>query len=473
MSETGKAGAASDDPKPPAAREDANRQFADALAVHRAGRRDEAEAAYRRLLDTHPDHAPALANLAVLCSEAGHLPEAVANARKAVDLAPRQAAYRVNLAGFLVETGDTAAAIVVLETGVGADPDDRLLNLNLGVLLRSAARPAEAIVPLEKVLAGEPENLTALDAITDAYAKSGRLTDAVAAGRRVLAAKDRVACTGPPPIDLPARRATDGPATAGPAAGRTLNVIALSLWGTDRRYVEGALANAALAQQIYPGWEVRVYCDDSVGPAARRALTQAGASIVPLPREPVRRLGLFWRFRVANDPRVDRFVCRDCDSRLTVQERVAVDAWIASGKSFHIMRDLVTHTELILAGLWGGRGGWLPDMAEAARRFVSGRVATRIVDQEFLRLVIWPLIKDDVLIHDRCFDLFGAVPFPALGRLPDGYHVGQDVYRAGQFDALSRWARDALARSEAAGAGPPASRRPAFNRTRRRPGTAG
>ena len=468
MPETGKPGAASGQPP-----SDAERQFAEALKAHRAGRRDQAEAAYRRLLDTHPDHAPALANLAVLRNEAGDMPAAVAAARKAVDLSPRRAAYRVNLAGFLVESGDPDAAVAVLESGVGTDPDDPLLNLNLGVLLRSVDRPAEAVGPLEKVLAGDAENLTALDAITDAYAKSRRFDDAVAAGRRVLAAKDRIACTGPPPIAIPEHPQTQGPVANGTAGDRTLNVIAFSLWGTDRRYVEGALANAALAQQLYPGWQVRVYCDDSIGPPARRALARAGALVVSLPREPVRRLGLFWRFRVANDPRVDRFICRDCDSRLTVQERVAVDAWIASGKSFHVMRDLVTHTELILAGLWGGCGGRLPDMAEAARRFVAGRVATRIVDQEFLRLVIWPLIKRDVLIHDRCFDLFGAEPFPALGRLPEGCHVGQDVYRAGQFDALSRWARDALAQAETTGAGPPSSRRPAFTRIRRRPGTAG
>ncbi len=463
MADAGKPGGA-----PGNSAADADGQFAEALAAHRAGRREAAETAYRSLLDVYPDHAPSLANLAVLRAEAGSIAEAIASARKAVDLSPRHPAYRVNLTGFLVESGDAEAAVAVLEQGVGADPDNLLLNLNLGVLLRSVDRSADAVGPLEKVMAVEPDNVTALDAVTHAYKRAGRLADAVAAGRRVLAAKDRIACQGPPAIPLP-----DPTGAQVQPAERRLNVIAFSLWGTDRRYVEGALANAVLAQQLYPGWQVRVYCDDSVGAPARRALSEAGAVLVALPREPVRRLGLFWRFRVANDPEVDRFVCRDCDSRLTVQERVAVDAWIASGRSFHVMRDLVTHTELILAGLWGGRAGRLPDMERAARRFVAGRVATRIVDQEFLRLVIWPLIKDDVLIHDRCFDLFGATPFPALGRLPEGHHVGQDVYRAGQFDALSLWTRQALARAEAAGRGGPARRRPAFSRTGRRPGTAG
>jgi hypothetical protein len=50
--------------------------------------------------------------------------------------------------------------------------------------------------------------------------------------------------------------------------------------------------------------------------------------------------------------------------------------------------------------------------------------AHRWVDQDFLRMEIWPRICGQAVIHDSCYDLFGAVPFPAEGRLPYGHHVG-------------------------------------------------
>jgi hypothetical protein len=35
--------------------------------------------------------------------------------------------------------------------------------------------------------------------------------------------------------------------------------------------------------------------------------------------------GMFWRFLVADDPTVDRFIIRDSDSRLNARERFAVE----------------------------------------------------------------------------------------------------------------------------------------------------
>jgi hypothetical protein len=46
---------------------------------------------------------------------------------------------------------------------------------------------------------------------------------------------------------------------------------------------------------------------------------------------------------VAADADVDRFIVRDADSRLNSREKAAVDAWIASGATFPIMRDCFAH----------------------------------------------------------------------------------------------------------------------------------
>jgi hypothetical protein len=42
--------------------------------------------------------------------------------------------------------------------------------------------------------------------------------------------------------------------------------------------------------------------------------------------------GMFWRFMVADDKTVDRYIVRDGDSRVSKREALAVDDWIVSGE---------------------------------------------------------------------------------------------------------------------------------------------
>ena len=41
-------------------------------------------------------------------------------------------------------------------------------------------------------------------------------------------------------------------------------VISFSLWGNDRKYTIGAIENAKLAKEHYPGWTCRYYIGKSV-----------------------------------------------------------------------------------------------------------------------------------------------------------------------------------------------------------------
>lgn len=81
---------------------------------------------------------------------------------------------------------------------------------------------------------------------------------------------------------------------------------------------------------------------------------------------PANRYGLFWRFLVEDDRDVDIYVCRDADSVPTIRERVAVQDWLNSGQPFHVMRDFLTHSELVLAGLWGRIAAIFPAWANAS-----------------------------------------------------------------------------------------------------------
>ncbi len=131
----------------------------------------------------------------------------------------------------------------------------------------------------------------------------------------------------------------------------------------------------------------------------------------------------------ANDPRVFRFLVRDVDSVLNAREAAAVEAWIDSGQPFHVMRDWWTHTDLILAGMWGGVAGVLPDIARLMKAYRPPNLETPNIDQWFLRDRIWPCLRGRVLVHDRCFAAPGRHPFPGP-QAPEGHHVGQCEFTA-------------------------------------------
>ena len=273
-----------------------------------------------------------------------------------------------------------------------------------------------------RVLDAQPGKLNAMDGLARCLAGTEEREEAIALGRRSLEAKAAAALALPRHWIMP-----EAPPPPFDASRPERNVIAYSLWGANPRYLVTAERNARIAGDIYPGWTCRFYHDDTVPDATLARLRETGATCVAMPRH-VAMEGLMWRFLVAGDPAVDRFLVRDADSLLTVQERVAVDDWLASGKRFHLMRDWYSHTDLILAGLWGGTGGVLTGIEERMAGYTgtTDRI-DRKLDQRFLADVVWPSIRGDCLSHDSYFGCFDARPFPPWGRLPPGHHVGQNA----------------------------------------------
>jgi len=319
--------------------------------------------------------------------------------------------------------GRYADAAEALHQGIAQFPDNPALYENLGVLLIAADNIPAAIAACEQALALGSDSPNVHDCLADTYNRIGRPDRAVAAGKAALEAKDRrfgVGETRPP-----APRPPFNPLN--PAE----NVIAYGLWGNEPRYQAPLLENARIQPHLFPGWTIRVYHDDTVDPGYLRTLASHGVDLHPVAllqgAPPHRRL--LWRFAVIADPAVRRFLIRDADSLLSVKERVAVDAWLQSCYPFHAMRDWFTHTDLLLAGLWGGIGGLLPPVETLLTRYTAWRLEYDHVDQDLLAETVWPLIRDQVLIHDSVFTgCLGSVPFPPYGALPPGFHVGQNAF---------------------------------------------
>ena len=82
------------------------------------------------------------------------------------------------------------------------------------------------------------------------------------------------------------------------------------------RYAQGALANARLVDSVFPGWKLRIYHDLTTPPALLdelRAITSSVQLINVSVEDEARRVPnpRAWRFAVASDPSVSRWLVRD------------------------------------------------------------------------------------------------------------------------------------------------------------------
>ena len=193
-------------------------------------------------------------------------------------------------------------------------------------------------------------------------------------------------------------------------------IISFCLWGNNPKYTKGAIENADIATELYPSWTCRYYVGKSTPPKIVQELTKRKNTEIFIMNEEGNWSGMFWRFFPASEPDVELMISRDTDSRLSLRERWAVEEWINSDKSFHVMRDHPAHATEILGGMWGAKHGVLRVMSELIHKYSKGEFWQ--VDQNFLREKIWPLVMDDCFVHDEFFDRKGrnavAKNFPTL-----------------------------------------------------------
>ena len=71
----------------------------------------------------------------------------------------------------------------------------------------------------------------------------------------------------------------------------------------------------------YPGWKCRFYVTADVIQPVRAELVAQGAELREIPTGEGYASGMFWRFMIAVDPEVDRYIIRDVDSRLNSRDR--------------------------------------------------------------------------------------------------------------------------------------------------------
>ena len=192
-----------------------------------------------------------------------------------------------------------------------------------------------------------------------------------------------------------------------------MKIISFALWGAEECYVQGAIKNCEAAAVIYPEWVLRFYLASSVSQELRDTLRRyPSVEIVEIPQEYDGWACVFSRFHACADPAAEAIIIRDLDSCVSRRERACVDAWLLSGRNFHIMRDHPKHDQLMMAGMWGVRGGVLSDINEIVEPLL--REATYFSDQVFLAQHIYPICRSSVLVHDEIYEK-RPYPIPRQG----------------------------------------------------------
>lgn len=213
------------------------------------------------------------------------------------------------------------------------------------------------------------------------------------------------------------------------ARGPHQKVVAYSLYGDMySKYFNGTPYNVEAVARMYPGWTMRLYHNlDLKDNVVSEVLCEMWCNNDHLDICDVRQLpsgigdqrhifGMIWRFFVMGDPLVERFLIRDIDSVLLQREVDAVQAWIRNGTAWHVMRDHRYHSVPILGGMWGGTNRNLKQNAHLRQTFIQkGKpILEKGLDQDLLRDNLWPLMRNDLLVHDSycCTKFKGSRPWP-------------------------------------------------------------
>ena len=175
-------------------------------------------------------------------------------------------------------------------------------------------------------------------------------------------------------------------------------IISFSLWGDNPLYTVGAIANAELAQKIYPGWICRFYIHVQSVPAkiTEELRSFDNVELVEMPVD-IGWSGMLWRFYPATEPDVEVMLSRDCDSRLTYREKACVDQWLnqydedVRFRRVMTIRDTCVHQSQMMGGLWGVRWGYLSFIKPHLDRLIeeTRHTAQKGVDQDFLNSKIY------------------------------------------------------------------------------------
>jgi len=185
-----------------------------------------------------------------------------------------------------------------------------------------------------------------------------------------------------------------------------INVISFCLWGNEPRYCVGLVKNIELSKKYYQGWECWCYIHEpSVDKDFINNLKNYDNVKVILKNNlHIRTLRfMLWRIEPILNPGVEYLISRDTDTRIQPREVLAVQEWLNSRKSLHIMRDHFQHYAKILGGMFGIKNNeelyninWIYKI-----EYFYKEKGEDENDQHFLEQTLYKMYEKDRIIHDE------------------------------------------------------------------------
>jgi tetratricopeptide (TPR) repeat protein len=165
---------------------DALRDFRAAFAHDQAGRRDRAEALYRRVLQKDPDNAEALHLLGVIAHERGRHSRAIQLIERALASLPEFPAAHVNLGNALRATGRLEEAAESYRRAIGLKPDYARGHCNLAAIENEQGAFEAGLASADRAIALAPDLAQAHINRADALMGQSRFAEAAASFRCAL-----------------------------------------------------------------------------------------------------------------------------------------------------------------------------------------------------------------------------------------------------------------------------------------------
>ncbi|MDR5854559.1 tetratricopeptide repeat protein [Caballeronia sp. LZ062] len=158
-----------------------------AVCCYRLNRPDEAETHWRRIIETHPDHAGSYGNLANLLMAQGRMADAEAVYRRTIALRPDFAEAHYNLGNLMRKVERAAEAEACFRAALRLRSDLAEAHYNLASLLNDTGRVAEAETAYLNAISVRPDYAEAFNNFGNLLREQGRLKEARTALRRAIA----------------------------------------------------------------------------------------------------------------------------------------------------------------------------------------------------------------------------------------------------------------------------------------------
>lgn len=164
-----------------------DKALSEAAGLHQAGKLEQAEKAYRRILRRRPNDARALYCLGIAVHQRRRPKEAVRHFRAALKRDAGNPDIHRHLGLALKDLGQPAAAEQAYRDALAAAPNNPQILANLATVLKAQGRHDEAVPALEQAADLAPDSPAVLSACGHALREAGRLDEAEDLHRRALA----------------------------------------------------------------------------------------------------------------------------------------------------------------------------------------------------------------------------------------------------------------------------------------------